>query len=48
MHESVGMISHHPIFFVDLGVKIKRVVAILRLGVKIMLWGVKNVKKIDL
>ena len=41
----VGMTSHHPIFFCRPGVKIKRVIVILRLGVKIMLWGVKNLKK---
>ena len=37
-----------PYLFCRPGVKIKRVIAILRLEVKIMLWGVKNLKKIDL
>ena len=48
MHELVGMMSHHPIFFVGLGSKIKGAIVILSQGVKIMLWGVKNIKNFDL
>ena len=37
-----------PYLFCRPGIKIKRVIAILSLGVKMMLWGVKNVKQFDL
>ena len=40
VNELVGMMSRHPVFLVGLGV-----IAILSPGVKIILWGVENIKE---
>ena len=48
VHELVGVTSRHPIFSCRPRVKIKRVIAILSPGVKIVLWGVKNINNFHL